>query len=104
MNFPSHFGIKLVVPANPEFMVESARKQFRHPKNKKHRINKKWRKNPSNYKTVVTGYKTYSDVKNNVIYVHPVVLEAIKNQQKMDVSIGFNNIPTNPIGSIISVN
>lgn len=97
MNLPTCFGIKLVVPLNPEHLVESTRKQFRRPKNKKHRVNKKWSKDPRNYKTVITGYKTYSDITNNIIYVHPVVLEEIKKQQeKMEVSIEFKHHPHQP--------
>ena len=58
--------------------VVNFKEQFKFPRTKKPRIQKKWRKNPQNWRDV-TGLINYDQIKN-VIYCSPDMLSQLKDR------------------------
>lgn len=60
-----------------EFLTETI--QYRHPKSKKKRIQKKWRKNPNNWKTRPIPRAFYAP-DQDVFVMHPDTAEKLKKK------------------------
>ncbi len=65
------FGISVV---ESSYAIE--RKQFKFPRTRKKRIEKKWRKNPKNFKDSPGAYL----VNGRTLYAHPEIVKVIRRK------------------------